>query len=66
MPTITNCDSFTVLQNSSPFSLIFLQVVFLHPVHNYALVAYDPSSLGSVGASAVQAAKLLPGMVFFL
>ncbi|XP_022998710.1 protease Do-like 7 [Cucurbita maxima] len=36
------------------------EVVFLHPVHNYALVAYDPSSLGSVGASAVQAAELLP------
>lgn len=36
------------------------EVVFLHPVHNYALVAYDPSSLGSVGAAAVQAAKLLP------
>ncbi|OVA11903.1 PDZ domain [Macleaya cordata] len=36
------------------------EVVFLHPVHNYALVAYDPSSLGAAGASAVRAAKLLP------
>ncbi|GAV73129.1 PDZ_1 domain-containing protein/PDZ_2 domain-containing protein/Trypsin_2 domain-containing protein [Cephalotus follicularis] len=37
------------------------EVVFLHPVHNYALVAYDPSALGPVGASAVRAADLLPG-----
>ncbi|XP_024974617.1 protease Do-like 7 isoform X2 [Cynara cardunculus var. scolymus] len=36
------------------------EVVFLHPVHNYALVAYDPSALGSAGASAVRAAELLP------
>ncbi|XP_021904585.1 protease Do-like 7 isoform X2 [Carica papaya] len=36
------------------------EVVFLHPVHNYALVAYNPSALGSVGASAVRAAELLP------
>ncbi|XP_074583603.1 protease Do-like 7 isoform X2 [Curcuma longa] len=35
------------------------EVVFLHPVHNYALVAYDPSALG-VGASSVHAAELLP------
>ncbi|XAR71407.1 hypothetical protein NMG60_11028655 [Bertholletia excelsa] len=35
------------------------EVVFLHPVHNYALVAYDPSALG-VGASVVRAAQLLP------
>ncbi|GAB4832400.1 Protease Do-like 7 [Ancistrocladus abbreviatus] len=35
------------------------EVVFLHPVHNYALVAYDPSALGS-GASLVRAAELLP------
>ncbi|KAG4186585.1 hypothetical protein ERO13_A08G052700v2 [Gossypium hirsutum] len=35
-------------------------VVFLHPVHNYALVAYDPSTLGPVGASVVRAAELLP------
>jgi len=35
-------------------------VVFLHPVHNYALVAYDTSALGADGASAVHAAKLLP------
>ncbi|KAH7852635.1 hypothetical protein Vadar_027235 [Vaccinium darrowii] len=36
------------------------EVVFLHPVHNYALVAYDPSALGAVGASVVRAAELLP------
>ncbi|XP_042501521.1 protease Do-like 7 [Macadamia integrifolia] len=36
------------------------EVVFLHPVHNYALVAYDPSALGAAGASAVRAAELLP------
>ncbi|MCL7040813.1 hypothetical protein MKW94_001207 [Papaver nudicaule] len=35
------------------------EVIFLHPVHNYALVAYDPSSLGVAGAS-VRTAKLLP------
>ncbi|XP_004503142.1 protease Do-like 7 isoform X2 [Cicer arietinum] len=36
------------------------EVVFLHPVHNYALVSYDPSALGPVGASVVRAAELLP------
>ncbi|KAI3519330.1 hypothetical protein L1887_08360 [Cichorium endivia] len=36
------------------------EVVFLHPVHNYALVAYDPSALGPAGASVVRAAQLLP------
>ncbi|XP_022727837.1 protease Do-like 7 isoform X1 [Durio zibethinus] len=36
------------------------EVVFLHPVHNYALVAYDPSALGPVGFSVVRAAELLP------
>ncbi|KAL6507479.1 Protease Do-like 7 [Orobanche gracilis] len=35
------------------------EVVFLHPVHNFALVAYDPSALGT-GASAVRAAELFP------
>ncbi|KAL1553278.1 Protease Do-like 7 [Salvia divinorum] len=35
------------------------EVVFLHPVHNFALVAYDPSTLGP-GASVVRAAELLP------
>lgn len=36
------------------------EVVFLHPVHNYALIAYDPSALGAAGASMVRAAELLP------
>ncbi|XP_021755026.1 protease Do-like 7 isoform X1 [Chenopodium quinoa] len=36
------------------------EVVFLHPVHNYALVAYDPSALGAAGAAVVRAAELLP------
>ncbi|XP_009794004.1 protease Do-like 7 [Nicotiana sylvestris] len=36
------------------------EVVFLHPVHNFALVAYDPSALGAAAASAVRAAELLP------
>ncbi|XVE72190.1 hypothetical protein DITRI_Ditri11bG0019100 [Diplodiscus trichospermus] len=36
------------------------EVVFLHPVHNYALVAYDPLALGALGASVVRAAELLP------
>ncbi|KAL0905742.1 hypothetical protein M5K25_024180 [Dendrobium thyrsiflorum] len=35
------------------------EVVFLHPLHNYAIVAYDPSGLGA-GATNVQAATLLP------
>ncbi|VFQ70276.1 unnamed protein product [Cuscuta campestris] len=35
------------------------EVVFLDPVHNFALVAYDPSALGHVGYSAVHAAELL-------
>lgn len=36
------------------------EVVFLHPVYNYALVGYDPSALGAVGASMVRAAEFLP------
>ncbi|KAL4582445.1 hypothetical protein LXL04_006994 [Taraxacum kok-saghyz] len=36
------------------------EVVFLHPVHNYAIIAYDPSALGPNGASVVRAATLLP------
>lgn len=36
------------------------EVVFLHPVHNYALVAYNPTSLGTAGAAALRAAVLLP------
>ncbi|KAL7090216.1 hypothetical protein ACP275_12G026500 [Erythranthe tilingii] len=35
------------------------EVVFLHPVHNFALVAYDPSALAA-GSSLVRAAELLP------
>ncbi|XP_024977821.1 protease Do-like 7 isoform X2 [Cynara cardunculus var. scolymus] len=35
------------------------EVVFLHPVHNYAIIAYDPSALGATGASVVRAAELL-------
>ena len=42
-------------------SFLVPQVVFLHPVHNYALVAYDPCALGA-GASIVRAAELLPGL----
>lgn len=41
------------------------QVVFLHPVHNYALISYDPLALGAVGISVVRAAELLPGRVNF-
>ncbi|KAL4369135.1 hypothetical protein GQ457_05G005800 [Hibiscus cannabinus] len=36
------------------------EVVFLHPAYNYALVAYKPSALGTVAASMVRAAELLP------
>ncbi|KAL3372856.1 hypothetical protein AABB24_005072 [Solanum stoloniferum] len=36
------------------------EVVFLHPFHNFALVAYDPSALGAAAASVVRAAELLP------
>ena len=36
-------------------------MVFLHPVYNFALVAYDPSALGVAGAFVVRAAELLPG-----
>ncbi|KAL8123930.1 hypothetical protein AgCh_011801 [Apium graveolens] len=36
------------------------EVVFLHPVHNYALVSYNPAALGTIGASLVRAAELLP------
>ncbi|KAL3683435.1 hypothetical protein R1sor_001457 [Riccia sorocarpa] len=35
------------------------EVVFLHPMHNFAIVAYDPSALGA-GAAAVKAAVLRP------
>jgi len=42
-------------------SSFLMQVVFLHPVHNYALISYDPSALGPIGASLVRAAELLPG-----
>ena len=40
------------------------QVVFLHPVHNYALVAYNPAALETAGAAALSAAVLLPGNKF--
>ncbi|XP_071742671.1 protease Do-like 7 [Rutidosis leptorrhynchoides] len=38
------------------------EVVFLHPVDNYAIIAYDPSALdlGPTGVSVVRAAELLP------
>ncbi|KAL2612339.1 hypothetical protein R1flu_024031 [Riccia fluitans] len=36
------------------------EVVFLHPVHNFAIVAYDPTALGAAGAAAVKAAVLRP------
>jgi hypothetical protein len=35
-------------------------VVFLHPIHSYALIAYDSSALGPTGAAAVRAAVLCP------
>ncbi|KAK5784420.1 hypothetical protein PVK06_038944 [Gossypium arboreum] len=61
-------DKNTVAVSSSDVMLSFAaypieipgEVVFLHPVHNFALVAYDSSALGLVGVSAVQAAELLP------
>ncbi|KAE8666947.1 Protease Do-like 7 [Hibiscus syriacus] len=61
-------DKNTVAISSSDVMLSFAaypieipgEVVFLHPVHNYALVAYDPSALGLAGASVVRAAELLP------
>ncbi|CAI5944198.1 unnamed protein product, partial [Closterium sp. NIES-64] len=37
-----------------------LFVVFLHPVHNFAFVAYDPSALGAAAAAAVKPATLKP------
>ncbi|CAI5459758.1 unnamed protein product [Closterium sp. Yama58-4] len=36
------------------------QVVFLHPMHNIAFVAYDPAALGAAAAAAVQPAALKP------
>jgi len=36
------------------------EVVFLHPVHNFALVAYNPATLGTAGSAAVHAADLVP------
>ncbi|XP_062150732.1 protease Do-like 7 [Alnus glutinosa] len=61
-------DKNTVAISSSDVMLSFAafpieipgEVVFLHPVHNYALVAYDPSALGDSGFSVVRAAELLP------
>uniref|UniRef100_A0A1J3CM07 Protease Do-like 7 n=1 Tax=Noccaea caerulescens TaxID=107243 RepID=A0A1J3CM07_NOCCA len=36
------------------------EVVFLHPVHNYALIAYNPAAMGPASASVIRAAELLP------
>ncbi|KAJ6368114.1 hypothetical protein OIU78_000647 [Salix suchowensis] len=36
------------------------EVVFVHPVYNFALLAYDPSALGADGATMVHAAELFP------
>ncbi|KAG2245584.1 hypothetical protein Bca52824_085212 [Brassica carinata] len=36
------------------------EVVFLHPVHNYALIAYNPLAMGPASASVIRAAELLP------
>jgi hypothetical protein len=50
-----------ILLSFAPYSIeISGEVVFLRPVHNFALLAYDPSALGA-GASVVRAAKLLSG-----
>eukprot|EP00897_Mesotaenium_endlicherianum_P001308 jgi/Mesen1/1204/ME000128S00177 len=38
------------------------EVVFLHPMYNFALVAYDPSALAPAAAAAIRAATLLPGL----
>lgn len=35
--------------------------MFVHPVYNFALLAYDPSALGADGATMVHAAELFPG-----
>ncbi|CAN1163111.1 Protease Do-like 7 [Linum perenne] len=35
------------------------QVVYLHPVHNYAILSYNPTSLGAEGTTMVRAAQLL-------
>ncbi|KAL9226509.1 hypothetical protein vseg_002315 [Gypsophila vaccaria] len=61
-------DKNTVAITSSDIMLSFAaypieipgEVVFLHPVHNYAIIAYDPSALGVVGVAVVRAAELLP------
>ncbi|KAK4273653.1 hypothetical protein QN277_017000 [Acacia crassicarpa] len=60
-------DKNTVAVSSSDIMLSFAafpveipgEVVFLHPVHNFALISYDPSALGPIGVSVVCAAKLL-------
>ncbi|KAK1433205.1 hypothetical protein QVD17_10113 [Tagetes erecta] len=36
------------------------ELVFLHPVHNYAIISYDPSALGPAATSVVRAAQLFP------
>ncbi|CAL2248401.1 unnamed protein product [Prunus armeniaca] len=61
-------DKNTVAISSSDVMLSFAafpieipgEVVFLHPVHNYALISYDPLALGAIGTSVVRAAELLP------
>ncbi|KAG5247313.1 DegP protease family protein [Salix suchowensis] len=40
------------------------EVVFVHPVYNFALLAYDPSALGADGATMVHAAELFPEPAF--
>lgn len=44
-----------------PYPLLPWQVVFLHPVHNFAFVAFDPRGLPPAALDAVRPATLLPG-----
>ncbi|CAB4273735.1 unnamed protein product [Prunus armeniaca] len=69
VPPSCMLDGNTVAISSSDVMLSFAafpieipgEVVFLHPVHNYALISYDPLALGAIGTSVVRAAELLPG-----
>ena len=36
------------------------EVVYLHPVHNFAIVKYDPASIGDVPVTAIQMAPQVP------